>query len=254
MDKLNLLPVEENLSHIARHIDPNSTTLGSKALSDFNEADKILAQCQQNYQKRIENEGNPGRVVYAVKTDRPIGTDAIIPTSSLTEEAKNKIFTMPRDIGTEAEINVSVAVIEEKDMPKTNVAHVIYGPYGPTGNAGIYTMIFGDEGMPFPNKDRQSPEMLKQCQEYWNNHIFLVTPKEVKSAVETLQDMGRKAEAAKIGTMLKKHDVELKNGTYKSPYNGSYHSQVSPNAEKLNVNLGLGSILQNRLRESQDSK
>lgn len=244
MDKLNLLSVEENMSHIERHIDPNSTTPGSKALKDFKQADEILRQCQDDYRQRIEKEGNPGRIVYAVQTDRPIGTDAVMPLSSLTDDAKGMVFSMPRDIGTDSERNIPAVLIDEKDMPKTNVSHVVYGPYGPTGNAGIYTMMFGDEAMPFPNKERQSPEMMKQCQEYWDNHVFLVTEKEVKATVKNLRETGRSIEASKLDVVLKKHDLEKRKLTYKSPYNGSYRSQLSQNAVKLNVNLSKSSMMQ----------
>ena len=120
-------------------------------------------------------------------------------------------------------------------MPKTNVAHVIMGHYGPTGKAGIYTMICGDEGMPMPRPvdENTPPEAVKfneECQKYWDSHVFLITPKELKANIAELQAAG--VSTTRQETALRA--FEARGG--KSPILEPYHAHVSPNAVKLQIN------------------
>ena len=116
----------------------------------------LLKETDKAYQAAIDEKGTPGRMVFAMEADRPIGTNAVYPIENLD---KSTVFSTIREPGTEGEAKIRVALISEKDMPKTNVAQVIMGHYGPTGNAGIYTMIFGDEGMPFAESvAKRSPD------------------------------------------------------------------------------------------------
>lgn len=150
---------------------------------------------------------------FAVKTDRWVGTDAVVPAEELQ---KDKIFNIVREPGTRGEANINVAIVDAKDMPKTNVIHAIYGPYGPTGKGGIYTMIFGDPGEPFPrdlpeNADEKTVALNQRAKEYWlgkdgkGGHVFLVTPEELVVAIEQMEEYGldTKKASAKLAEFQK---------------------------------------------------
>lgn len=192
MEKLEFLSAADNEEHLVRHSDSASLTIGSKAINSTKKEDvaSILTKTDKAYREEIEKQGNPGRKVFAVKTDRWVGTDAVVPAEELQE---NKIFNIIREPGTRGEADIKVAIVDAKDMPKTNVVHAIYGPYGPTGKGGIYTMIFGDPGEPFP-ADWQSAEQRAKAEEYWNGkdgkggHVFLVTPQELEEAIKQMDE------------------------------------------------------------------
>ena len=194
MEKLEFLSAANNEEHLVRHSDVDSLTIGSKVVKPTTKEDivAILAKTDKAYQEEIEKQGNPGRKVFAVKTDRWVGTDAMVPVEELQSD---KIFNVVREPGTRGEANIKVALVEAKDMPKTNVVHAIYGPYGPTGKGGIYTMIFGDPGEPFP-ADWQSAEQKAKSEEFWNGkngkggHAFLVTPQELEVAIKQMDENG----------------------------------------------------------------
>ena len=207
MEKLEFLSAADNEEHLVRHSDSASLTIGSKAVNSTTKEDvaSILAKTDEAYQEEIEKHGNPGRKVFAVKTDRWVGTDAVVPAEELQE---NKVFNIVREPGTRGEADIKVALIDAKDMPKTNVVHAIYGPYGPTGKAGIYTMIFGDPGEPFPrdlpeDADARSVAMNERAKEYWNGkdgkggHVFLVTPQELEVAIKQMDEHGLDTATAK---------------------------------------------------------
>ncbi len=207
MEKLEFLSAADNEEHLLRHSDGASLTVGSKAISSTTKEDvaSILAKTDKAYQEEIEKHGNPGRKVFAIKTDRWVGTDAVVPAEELQE---NKIFNIVREPGTRGEANIKVALIDAKDMPKTNVVHAIYGPYGPTGKGGIYTMIFGDPGEPFPrdlpeDADARLVAMNERAKEYWNGkdgkgaHAFLVTPQELEVAIKQMDENGLDTAEAK---------------------------------------------------------
>lgn len=207
MEKLEFLSAADNEEHLIRHSDSVSLTIGSKAITSTTKEDvsSILTKTDKAYQEEIEKQGNPGRKVFALKTDRWVGTDAVVPAEELQE---NKIFNIIREPGTRGEADIKVALIDAKDMPKTNVVHAIYGPYGPTGKGGIYTMIFGDPGEPFPrdlpeDADARLVAMNERAKEYWNGkngkggHVFLVTPQELEVAIKQMDENGLDTAEAK---------------------------------------------------------
>ena len=118
-------------------------------------------------------------------------------------------------------------------MPTTNVAQVIMGHYGPTGNAGIYTMIFGDEGMPFAeNIAKRSPddkELIQKCQEYQDTHVFLVTPKELEANIAELKEAGMPTKTQELALKSFEH----RHG--ESPVIKPFIPEISPNAVKLQL-------------------
>lgn len=236
MEKLEFLPAADNEEHLNRHSDANSLTIGSKAISSISKQNisQMLEQFDQAYQSLIEKEGNPGRRVFALKTDTMVGTDAIV---SADEVAPNKIFTIIREPGTRGEAQIRVALINETDMPKTNVVHAIYGPYGPTGKGGIYTMIFGDPGEPFPreldnNADEGTVALNKKAKEYWNGkdnksgHIFLVTPQELKEAITQMDEHGISTQTASLRLKM----FEKNNS---SPLQSHTPTKISTEAQNL---------------------
>ncbi len=200
MEKLEFLSAADNVEHLERHSDSDSKTIGSKAVKTTTKEDvaDMLGKFDTAYQSAIEEKGNPGRMVFGLKTDRRVGTDAVV---SADELQKDKVFNITREPGTRGEAQINVAIVNAADMPKTNVVHAIYGPYGPTGKGGIYTMMFGDPGEPFPrelpeNADERVVALNKKAKEYWHGkdgkggHVFLVTPGELAVAVEQMKEHG----------------------------------------------------------------
>lgn len=72
-------------------------------------------------------------------------------------------------------------------MPTTNLVHGIYGPYGNSGKAGIYTMTFGQPGTELPKElGSGEPEPAqtfnRECRKFWDGengkagHVLLATP------------------------------------------------------------------------------
>ncbi len=193
---LNLLKASENAEHLKRHAHSDSLTVGSKALDGIEEKDvaQMLKVFDEAYADLIAKEGNPGRKEFCLRCDHAVGTDAVIDKADL----KKGIKTVPlvRDIGTPYETEVQVVLIDPKDMPKTNLVYGIYGPYGPTGNAGIYTMIYGDPGKPFPKKleetaDEKAKVANAECEKYWQDHVFLCTPDELKESISQMSAAGK---------------------------------------------------------------
>ena len=237
MEKVELIPTNETSEYYQEHVagrhGKDSTSIGSKLLD--NVADdyilSILSETDKAYQKAIDEKGKPGRMVFAVQADRPIGTNALLPKENLDESS---IFSTIRDIGKKGETEVLVALISEKEMPKTNIVHVIMGNYGP-GKAGIYTMIYGDEAMPMPKPvdENTPPEFVKfneECKKYWESHVFLITPKELKANITELQAKG--VSTTRQEAALKAFEEKEE----KSPVIKSYKAHVSETATKLFVN------------------
>lgn len=200
MEKLEFLPASNNEEHLIRHSDGNSSVIGSKAVKSTTKDDisNILARTDRAYQEEINKKGNPGRKVFALRTDRWVGTDAVV---SAEELQTDKIFNIVREPGTRGEADIKVAIVNAKDLPKTNLVHAIYGPYGPTGKGGIYTMTFGNPGEPFPkdlppDADEKSVAMNEKAKEYWHGkngkggHVFLVTPDELTAAIKQMGEHG----------------------------------------------------------------
>lgn len=200
MEKLEFVAAAENEEHLQRHSDSASKVVGSKSLETTKPEDisVILKQFDSAYKAAIEKYGNPGRQVFAIETDKDVGTDALV---SAEELDANKIFSIVREPGTKGEANIKVAIISPQDMPKTNVVHAVYGPYSSTGKGGIYTMMFGDPGEPFPRKldenaDARSIELNEKAKEYWNGkdgkggHVFLITPDELEEALVKMEENG----------------------------------------------------------------
>lgn len=241
MEKVKLLPTNEDSQYYQQHIagrhGKGSMTIGSKLLEDV--SDKfmlnLLKETDKAYQAAIDEKGTPGRMVFAMEADRPIGTNAVYPIENLD---KSTVFSTIREPGTEGEAKIRVALISEKDMPKTNVAQVIMGHYGPTGNAGIYTMIFGDEGMPFAESvAKRSPddtEFIAKCQKYWDSHVFLITPEELEANIEQMKAQGRTTKTQELALASFRRREE------KSPIVQPYTPEISPNAVKMKMSRSGG--------------
>lgn len=235
MKKIELVPTNEDSvyykEHVAGRHGKGSKSIGSKLLESVpdNYVLNILKESDKAYQKAIDERGAPGRMVFAVQADRPVGTNALLPKEKLDKKA---VFSTIRDVGTPGEIKVFVALISEKDMPTTNIVHVVMGHYGPTGKAGIYTMICGDEGMPMPRPvdENTPPEMIKfndECKKYWDSHVFLITPEELKANIAELKEHG-------ISTKTQQMFLEsFELGGEKSPIIKTYQATISKSATKL---------------------
>lgn len=229
-DKKILAPYYENAEHLQRHTDASSLTIGSKILSgvSIDDMKHISALFDEEYAKLIEQKGNPGRQVFAIDCGKDMGTDAVVPQDTLRE---GTAFTIVREPGTRGEAKVKVALIDEKDMPKTRHIHAVYGPYGPTEKAGVYTLIFGDPGMPFPRElapdaPKAQKEANDECKKYWDSHVFLVTPKELIHAIEAMEEHG-------MDTKIARMRLKMFQNNPKSPMAKDYHSGLDASAMHL---------------------
>ncbi len=226
-DKKVLVPYSDNEEHLRRHTDKDSLTIGSKILrGTLLEDMKYVSELfDKEYEKLIEQEGNPGRRVFAVDCKQEIGTDAVVPSDVLREGSS---FTVVREPGTRGEAKIKVALIDEKDMPKTSIIHAVYGPYGPTGKAGVYTLIFGDPGMPFPRElgpdaTKEQKEVEAKNKQYWDSHVFLVTPKELSHAIEEMKSHGMDTKIAELHLKMFERNPS-------SPMIKGYGSEISRDA------------------------
>ena len=230
-EKLEFVPCAENEEHLARHTNSESLVVGSKATKDVTKADitSISLKFDEAYRSMIEEKGNPGRQIFALTTSKAVGTDPLVPIESLDP---SKVFEIVREPGTPGEAKVKVAIVSKEDMPKTNVVHAIYGPYGPTGKGGNYTMMFGDPGEPFP---RTLPEDASQVQndinekakQYWDTHVLLITPEELDYAIGKMKEHNIPTATVEMRRKLFEHKPS-------SPIIVPSHSKVSENA----INLG----------------
>lgn len=197
---IEFLHAADNEEHLNRHSDSSSLVVGSKALPHTTKQNihDILDKFDKSYQNIVETTGIATRLVFGLTTNKKIGTDAVVPAENIQSSS---IFNIVREPGTRAEAEIRVALINHEDMPKTNIVHAIYGPYGPTGKAGIYTMVFGDPGEPFPRQlppeaDKGAVEANKKAELYWNGangkggHVFLITPQELEDSITKMKDAG----------------------------------------------------------------
>lgn len=161
---------------------------------------KFVVSGAKDYLKGKTQLRDTSNSVTANWKNNPAGTNALYPIENLDKRA---VFSTTREPGSDGAAKIKVALIAENDMPTTNVAQVIMGHYGPTGKAGIYTAIFGDEGMPFPeNIAKRSPdnkEFIAHCQTYWGNHVMLITPKELEADIAELKAQGMSTKNTRIG-------------------------------------------------------
>lgn len=231
---LKLLKAAENAEHLKRHTDNGSLTIGSKALSgvDERQVSAMLKTFDDAYAKLIAKEDNPGCRQFCLQCAAPVGTDAVIDKADLKKGAKPVLLT--RDIGTPYEAQVQAVLIKPEDMPHTDLVYGIYGPYGSTGNAGIYTMIYGDPGMPFPKKTDENADAATlaknaACKEYWDNHVFLCTPDEFKATVKQMESAGKDV-SAQTAALL---SFQIKGGV--SPI--KHHRASRPSKEAIPVSM-----------------
>lgn len=207
MKKTDLIRASEKQEHVRKHKE-NAHVIGSKALKHVSEQNihDILSRFEQAYARLIEEKENPGRQEFCLKTSAPVGTDAVISTEDLKDGAA---FEVVRDLGTPYAGKVKVALINKKDMPTTNLVHGIYGPYGNSGKAGIYTMTFGLPGTELPKElgsDEPEPAQSfnRECQKFWNGengrdgHVLLATPDELALTIEQMKQHGLKTKIQEL--------------------------------------------------------
>jgi len=190
---LRLVPTIKSkyMDHIKRHmwgLNPWSKSLSSAPYWMFVD---ILNKVDEEYQKLIDQEWNPGPKVFVVRSKEPAWTNAIFPKENLSEDS---IFVSHRDIWNE-KINgwggqkILCSLIWDENMPTTNLIHVIMWPYGDSWKAGIYTMVFWDKWMPFPKKldekaTKEQRENNAKFEEYWDSHVMLITLDEIENIIK----------------------------------------------------------------------
>lgn len=197
---IEFLPAADNEEHLSRHSDSSSLVVGSKALPYTTKENihNILNTFDESFQNILETSGIATRLVFGLQTSKNVGTDAVAPAENVESSS---IFNIVREPGTRGEAEIRVALINREDMPKTNVVHAIYGPYGPSGKAGIYTMVFGNPGEPFPRQlppeaNKDAIEANKKAELYWNGangkggHVFLITPQELEDSIAKMKEAG----------------------------------------------------------------
>ncbi len=207
MKKKDFIKAAEKKEHLQTHMQ-HSRKIGSKALKHISEQNilDILHCFDQAYAKLIDEQGNPGRQEFCLKTNSPVGTDAIVRADEIAE---GSAFEVVRGLGTPYAGKVKVALINKKDMPTTNIVHGIYGPYGNSGKAGIYMMTFGQPEVPLPkdlgkNETEQTQIFNQECAKFWNGengkngHVYLATPDELMSTIAEMKSYGLKTKVLEL--------------------------------------------------------
>lgn len=259
MKKRILLPTynTKNKHLFGRHIgvegqDNLDVAIGSTTLKDVPDS-YIKAICDavdRAYQVLIDKDkkGNPGKRVLDFQADRSVATNNVFPIENLDRDA---VFMTMRDVnakngGTE----VLCAVISKEDMPTTNLAHFVMGPYGSTSNAGVYTIMWGECARPFPKKiDEDTPpavvQSIKKDAEYWYGtdenrsgaHVILITPEALENNIKELKEKGLSTSRQEMA--LKAFNAKGKT----SPIKEMYHPQLCEGAT-------LVGLMQNKGRDN----
>jgi len=166
--------------HMNRHFKGESLeTVGSKFYADAR--DPFIDAVEKALKEAFEAQKATGDFKrtdppIVLTFDRPIGTDALV---ELKGQSDDKLQRVIRDQGASNESVVMAVATEQDKIPQTNIVTVIGGPYGPTGEWGIYTMFPGKEAPPFPS-EKQSAEAQASNRVFWEEHGFLATPEEIK--------------------------------------------------------------------------
>lgn len=197
------------LNEYIHHHVKRSLAIGSKTLKHVSEQNirDILVCFDQAYANLINEKQEPGRQEFCLKTNTPIGTNAVVSINDIKDGAAFEIVCR---LGTPRAGKVKVALINKKDMPTTNLVHGFYGPYGKSGKAGIYKMTFGQPDMDLPKQLGDSePDVIKaynqECCKFWNGddkgnagHVFLATPDELKAVIKQMNNYGMQTKSLEL--------------------------------------------------------
>ena len=200
MKKKDFIRAADNHERIRRDAAEHASYIGPKVLTHISEQNiqDILRCFDKAYARLIDENENPGRQEFCLKTNAPVGTDAIVAAEDITEGAA---FEVVCGLGTPKAGKVKIALISSKDMPTTNLVHGFYGPYRQSGKAGMYTMAFGRPGMSLPKDlgENESEQLLaynRECHKFWNGegskngHVCLATPEELKATIRQMKHYG----------------------------------------------------------------
>lgn len=236
MSKLKFQASASREELLRKYSNSDSIEIGPKALplTSREDVEKILQAFDNGYKKIIEKEANPERVEFCIRADKSVGTEAVVPYDSVHPSC---VFEVVKHSGTKYKATIRVALIDKKDMPRTNLIHGFYGPYGDTGEAGFYGMTYGAPRLPFP-RDLHGDEpaalraFSRKCEVYWrgadgqSGHVFLATPEELENILKEM-----KANKLKVTGQLSRLKSFRKSGL--SPLRKKYNSQ--PSAEAIDL-------------------
>ena len=197
MAKLKIQPAANRAELLFKHSNCASKEIGPKALSFTKPEDvsKILSAFDEAYKKIIDKEETTERVVFCLHADKSVGTEAVVPYEVVNSAS---VFEVVKHSGTRFKATIRVALIDKKDMPRTNLIHGFYGPYGDSGEGGFYGMTYGEARLPFP-RDLHGDEpaalraFSRKCEAYWRGdkthkgHVFLATPEELEEILNEMK-------------------------------------------------------------------
>src|SRR3989338_1241896 len=126
--------------------------------------------------------GNPpgGRIVIEAVSDNALGEDALV---EITNENKDKVFRGKRTTGgRDNDVNLVVGT-----KKKANKMLIIGGPYGPTGQFGLFTVFPGEYAPSFsPIND---PIVGMTGTDFWNTHGFIAETNELITNLDVNDDI-----------------------------------------------------------------
>ena len=105
MEKVTLIPTDENSRYFQQHVagrhGKGSTTLGSKLIENVPDGYmlNLLKVADKEYQKLIDEKGEPGRVVFAVEANKKVGTNAVFPIENVDKSAVFSTIREPEPNG-----------------------------------------------------------------------------------------------------------------------------------------------------------
>ena len=263
--KLEFVSFGANQEHLLRHMEGDCNP-GSKMSMSDEEINTMFSATNKELASLIDEHGNPGRRVIAVKADKEIGTSGAMPIDYFD---KSRIITISRDIGNPDRHDgmgdkVNVVIIPEKDMVKAHTVYFIAGPWGDSGKYGPYTAFPEPYAPPFPNYkiDPKLPQDVqerikksnKEYAEEWSKLVMPMTEKEAlgysKHIAETakkFREGGRVEDAMKIERM--QHILDLAVKSFRQNPNSpikdaeafaKYKPEIPSDVKVININLSRG--------------
>lgn len=103
-----------------------------------------------------------GRKAYIYEFDMIIGTDSIFPILALTEYQKSQIEKVERD-------GVFIRTFKGEALHTKQLVLIAEGSL-------VITCYPGTFAPPLPNNSMEN-ELLRECNEFWDNHLFVITEK-----------------------------------------------------------------------------
>ena len=196
--RLTFVAFDTKDEHILRHMEGDFNP-GSQFTLEDKGRNELFKSANNVLEDLLDEHGNPGRRVLAIKADKEIGTCGVMPIEYFDS---SKVMTISRDVGNPSRHKgmgdqVHVVIIPDEDVVKTNTAYFIAGPYGNSGLYGPYTAFLAPYAPPFPNYDidpklaQDVKERIKKSNEEnadaWSKLVMPMTETQAEGYLQTIQ-------------------------------------------------------------------